>query len=191
MNTAQVKLQPVSVITDDELMLMSSANPQLRFERNADGTLVTMPPTGGISGNRELRAGAYLFSWVESHDLGEAFSSNTGFRLTNSAVRSPDAAFVAKDRLPQGWDEGEDRFLDLAPDLALEIRSKTDSLSRLQAKMQEYIANGVKLGWLIDRQNQQAFVYHSDLSITQYPATAVLSGGDVVPSFTLPLKSLL
>ena len=191
MNTAQVGLQPVSAISDDELMRMSSANPELRFERNADGTLVTMPPTGGISGNRELKAGAYLLAWVESHDLGEAFSSNTGFRLANSAVRSPDAAFVAKDRLPPEWDQGEDRFLDLAPDLAIEIRSKTDSLSQLQAKMQEYIANGARLGWLIDPQNQQAFVYHSDLSITQYPATAILSGEDVVPGFTLPLKSLL
>ena len=108
MNIAQVGLQPVSTISDDELMRISSANPQLRFERNADGTLVTMPPTGGISGNRELKAGAYLLAWVESHDLGEAFSSNTGFRLANSAVKSPDAAFVAKDRLPQGWDQGED-----------------------------------------------------------------------------------
>ena len=191
MNTAQVKLQPVSVITDDELMRISSANPELQFERNADGTLVIMPPTGGISSNRELKAGAYLLAWVESHDLGEVFSSSGGFRLANSAVRSPDAAFVAKERLLQGWDQGEDRFLDLAPDLAIEIRSKTDSLSQLQAKMQEYIANGVKLGWLIDRQNQQAFVYRSDLSITQYPATAILSGEDVVLGFTLPLKSLL
>ncbi|MBW4663184.1 MAG: Uma2 family endonuclease [Chroococcus sp. CMT-3BRIN-NPC107] len=172
-------------------MLISSANPELQFERNADGTLVIMPPTGGISSNRELKAGAYLLTWVESNNLGEVFSSSAGFRLANSALRSPDAAFVAKDRLPKGWDEGEDRFLDLAPDLAIEIRSKTDSLSQLQAKMQEYIANGVKLAWLIDRQNQQAFVYRSDLSITQYPATAILSGEDVVPGFTLPLKSLL
>jgi Uma2 family endonuclease len=190
-NTAQVGLQPISALSDDELMLISSANPELQFERNADGTLVIMPPTGGISSNRELKAGAYLLTWVESNNLGEVFSSSAGFRLANSALRSPDAAFVAKDRLPKGWDEGEDRFLDLAPDLAIEIRSKTDSLSQLQAKMQEYIANGVKLAWLIDRQNQQAFVYRSDLSITQYPATAILSGEDVVPGFTLPLKSLL
>ena len=191
MASTQVELQPISVITDDELMRISSANPELRFERNADGTLVTMPPTGGISGNRELKAGAYLLAWVETHDLGEAFSSNTGFRLANSAVKSPDAAFVAKGRLPQDWRQREDRFLDLAPDFAIEIRSKTDSLSGLQAKMQEYIANGVKLGWLIDPQSQQAFVYRSDLSVTQYPATAVLSGEDVVPGFTLALKSLL
>jgi Uma2 family endonuclease len=188
MNTG---LQPISVITDDELMLISSANPELQFERDADGKLVVMPLSGTITGNIEAKAGAYLFAWVESHDLGEVFSSSAGFILANSAVRSPDAAFVAKGRLPQGWDEGEDRFLNLAPDFAIEIRSKTDSLSGLQAKMQEYIANGVKLGWLIDRQNQQAFVYRRDLSITQYPATAVLSGEDVVPGFTLALKSLL
>lgn len=183
--------QPVSAISDDELMRISSANPQLRFERNADGTLVTMPLNGAISSNREAKVGAYLLIWVENHDLGEVFGCSAGFRLANSAVKSPDAAFVAKGSLPEDWNQGEDRFLDLAPDFAIEIRSKTDSLSQLQAKMQEYIANGVKLGWLIDPQNQQAFVYRSDLSITQYPATAILSGEDVVPGFTLPLKSLL
>jgi Uma2 family endonuclease len=180
-------------------MLMSSKNPELRFERNADGTLVTMPPTGAISGNREAKAGAYLLTWVESHDLGEVFGPSTGFKLTNNAVRAPDAAFVSKERLPADWEDREDGFLDLAPDFVIEIRSKTDSLKELKAKMEEYIANGVRLGWLIDsrsetlreRQNQQALVYRIDGSITQYPATAILSGEDVVPGFTLPLKSLL
>lgn len=191
MNSKQTKVQSFYTVTDEELMLMSSQNPELRFERNADGTLETMPPTGGISGNREIKAGAYLLNWVESHDLGEVFSSSTGFRLPNTAVRSPDAAFVAKGRLPEGWDEQEDKFINLAPDFVIEIRSKNDSLEKLKAKMEEYIANGVKLGWLIDRQNQQALVYRADGSITQYPATAILSGEDVVVGFTLPLARLL
>ena len=180
-----------AAVTDEELMQMSSQNPELRFERNADGTIITMTPTGGISGNRELKAGAFLLTWVESQDLGEVFSPSTGFKLANTAVKSPDAAFVAKGRLPEGWDEGEDQFLNLAPDFVIEIRSKTDSLETLKAKMQEYIANGVRLGWLIDRKNQQALVYRADGTITQYPATATLSGEDVVPGFTLALKSLL
>lgn len=180
-----------AAVTDEELMQISSQNPELRFERNADGTIVTMPPTGGISGNRELKAGAFLLTWVESQDLGEVFGSSTGFKLANTAVKSPDAAFVAKGRLPEGWDEGEDQFLNLAPDFVIEIRSKTDSLETLKAKMQEYIANGVRLGWLIDRKNQQALVYRADGTITQYPATATLSGEEVVPGFTLALKSLL
>lgn len=181
---------PVS-LTDEELMRISAMNPQLRFERNADGSLITMAPTGGISSNREIKAGAYLLIWVETHDLGEVFSSSGGFRLPNGAVRAPDAAFVAKGRLSATWDHGEDEFLPLAPDFVIEIRSKSDSLEALKEKMQEYIENGVRLGWLIDRRNQQAWVYRSDRSVTQYPATATLTGEDVVPGFQLALKSLL
>ncbi len=191
MTSEKITVQSLYTVTDEELMLMSSQNPELRFERNANGTLETMPPTGGISGNREIKAGAYLLNWVESQDLGEVFSSSTGFRLANTAVRSPDVAFVAKGRLPEGWDQEEDKFINLAPNFVIEIRSKNDSLTKLKAKMEEYISNGVQLGWLIDSKNQQALVYRRDGSITQYPATAILSGEDVVPGFTLPLRKLL
>lgn len=178
-------------ITDEELMQMSSKNPELRFERNADGGLVTMPPTGGISGNREAKAVSYLLVYVESNDLGEVFSPSTGFRLANTAVRSPDAAFVAKGRLSEDWDQQEDKFISVVPDFVIEIRSKTDSLEALKAKMQEYIENGVRLGWLIDCKNKTAFVYRADGSITQYPESATLSGEEVVPGFSLALKVLL
>ncbi|MEH2433399.1 MAG: Uma2 family endonuclease [Nostoc sp.] len=191
MTSEKITVQSLYTVTDEELMLMSSQNRELRFERNANGTLETMPPTGGISGNREIKAGAYLLNWVESQDLGEVFSSSTGFRLANTAVRSPDVAFVAKGRLPEGWDQEEDKFINLAPNFVIEIRSKNDSLTKLKAKMEEYISNGVQLGWLIDSKNQQALVYRRDGSITQYPATAILSGEDVVPGFTLPLRKLL
>jgi Uma2 family endonuclease len=178
-------------ITDDELLRVSSENPELRFERDADGTLITMPPIGSISSNREVKAITRLAIWVEDNDLGEVFSSSGGFKLPNSAVRSPDAAFVAKDRLPAGWQDTEDEFLNLAPDFVIEIRSKTDSLTKLQRKMEEYRDNGVKLGWLIDRQNKRAFVYRRDGTVTCYPATATLSGEDVVPGFALALEILL
>lgn len=191
MNSEKLKARSLYTLTDEELLLMSSQNPELRFERNGDGTLETMPPTGGISGNREAKASAYLLIWVESQDLGEVFSSSTGFRLPSTAVRSPDAAFVARGRLPENWDEQEDEFINLAPDFVIESRSKNDSLEKLKAKMEEYITNGVRLGWLIDRKNQQALVYRQDGTVTQYPATAILSGEDVVPGFTLPLKKLL
>ncbi|MEH2076138.1 MAG: Uma2 family endonuclease [Nostoc sp.] len=191
MTSEKITVQSLYTVTDEELMLMSSQNSELRFERNPNGTLETMPPTGGISGNREIKAGAYLLNWVESQDLGEVFSSSTGFRLANTAVRSPDAAFVAKGRLPEGWDQQEDKFINLPPDFVIEIRSKNDSLAKLKAKMEEYITNGVQLGWLIDSKNQQAFVYRRDGSITQYPSTAILSGEDVVPGFNLLLTKLL
>ncbi|MEH2192616.1 MAG: Uma2 family endonuclease [Nostoc sp.] len=191
MTSEKITVQSLYTVTDEELILMSSQNSELRFERNANGTLETMPPTGGISGNREIKAGAYLLNWVESQNLGEVFSSSTGFRLANTAVRSPDAAFIAKGRLPEDWDQQDDKFINLAPDFVIEIRSKNDSLTKLKAKMEEYISNGVQLGWLIDSKNQQAFVYRRDDSITQYPATAILSGEDIVPGFNLLLTKLL
>lgn len=184
-------IQISTVITDAKLLQMSLKNPELRFERNADGTLITMTPIGSISGNREAKAIAYLLHWVETNKLGEVFSSSTGFKLPNSAIRSPDVAFVATNCLPQGWKEKEDQFLNLAPDFIIEIRSKSDSLSQLKEKMEEYRDNGVKLGWLIDPHNQQAFVYRQDGSITQYPSVAILSGEEVVQGFTLALNVLL
>ena len=163
-------ISSLSRITDEELMLLSSQNSQLRFERNANGTLETMAPTGGISSNREAKAISYLLTWVESNELGEVFSSSGGFKLANGAVRSADAAFVAKGRLSERWDEGEDAFFNLAPDFVIEIRYQNDSLKKLQEKMEEYIANGVRLGWLIDRKNKQAYVYRADNSITKIRA---------------------
>jgi Uma2 family endonuclease len=184
-------LGTIAAVTDEELMRLSAMNPQLRFERNANGSLVTMSPTGGISGNREVKAGSRLLVWVEDRDLGDVFSSSTGFKLPNGAVRSPDAAFVAKGRLAVGWDEGEDEYVPLAPDFVIEIRSKNDSLTGLKEKMVEYVAQGVRLGWLIDRKNRTAYVYRSDGSVTQVLESALLLGEDVVPGFTLALKVLL
>jgi Uma2 family endonuclease len=185
------RVSALDILTDEALMQLSAKNPELRFERNADGSLVTMAPTGGISGNREAKVGARLLVWVEDHDLGEVFSSSCGFKLPNGAVRSPDAAFVAKGRLPEDWDQREDEYLPLAPDFVIEIRSKNDSLTGLQEKMREYMAQGVRLGWLIDRKNRTAYVYRSDGSVTQYPEAAMLSGEDVVPGFGLALKVVL
>ena len=183
--------EPFIEITDDDLMQLSSDIPELRFERNADGSLIAMSPRGGISGNRIAAACAHLWAWVEQKELGEVFSPNAGFRLPNTAIRSPATSFIAKHRLSADWDQQEDQILPLAPDFVIEIRSTTDSLEGLKEKMQEYIENGVRLGWLIDRKNKTAFVYRADGSITQYPETATLSGEDVVPGFTLALNVLL
>lgn len=188
-----------AALTEEELMRMSLENPELRFERKPDGTLIPIPSTGGISGNREAKAVAYLLNWVETHDLGDVFGSGTGFILGCDTVQNsklvtslmPDAAFVAKGRLPEAWDQGEDTFINLAPDFVIEICSKTDDLEASKAKMQESVSYGVQLGWLIDHQNEQALVYRADGLISQYPATAILSGEDVVPGFKLALKYLL
>ena len=177
-------------VTDEELMLMSSKNPELRFERNADGTIITMAPTGGISSNREAKAITYLTIWVEDHDLGEVFSSSGGFRLPNGAVRAPDAAFVAKGRLADNWDEEDDKFLPLAPDFVIEIRSKSDSLEVLQDKMQEYIDNGAILGLLINRQNRTVQTYRPDRPSELLNDPETVSCDPELPGFTLQMTRI-
>ena len=180
----------LAALTEEELMQISLQNPELRFERKVDGTLVILPPTGGISGNREAKAVAYLLNWVESQDLGEVFGPSTGFKLENGAVRAPDAAFVAKGRLPEGWDEKEDEFLNLVPDFVIEIRSKSDSLETLKAKMEEYIAHGVRLGWLIDRKNRKVYIYrpNQEPEILDNPET--VSGDPELPGFVLRMAKI-
>ncbi len=178
-------------ISDTELMRLSAMHSELRLERNADGSLVAAPPRGWISGNCESRAISRLMVWVEDHGLGEAFSSSSGFRLPNGAVRSPDTAFIAKARLPEAWDQQQDEYIDIVPDFVIETRSQNNSLTKLKEKMQEYIEQGVQLGWLVDRKNKAGHVYRADGSVTQYPEAAVVSSEVVVPGFELGLKTLL
>lgn len=181
----------IRAISEEELMRLSAMNPELRFERNGDGGLVAAPPRGWVLGNREAKAISRLMVWVEDHDLGEVFGSSSGFRLPNGAVRSPDTAFIAKARLPEAWDQQQDEYIDIVPDFVIEIRSQNDSLTILKEKMQEYIEQGVQLGWLVDRNNKAGYVYRADGSVTQYPATVVLSGDEVVPGFEFKLSVLL
>lgn len=114
-----------------------------------------------------------------------------GFTLPNGADRSPDASWVKKERWDALTPEQKESFAPLYPDFVVELRSKTDSLKKLQEKMQEYIDNGAKLGWLIDRQNRRVEIYRPDrkVEILQNPAT--LSGEDVLPGFVLDLAEIM
>jgi Uma2 family endonuclease len=124
--------------------------------------------------------------WNEQAGLGEVFDSSGGFTLPNGAVRSPDVTWIEKSKL-----EGispDIAFPEVVPDFVIELRSKSDSLKTLRAKMEEYRSNGVRLGWLINPQQQQVEIYRlgQDVEILQSPT--ILSGEDVLPGFTLDLS---
>jgi len=178
-------------LTDEQFWQLCQNNRDLRFERNASGDLIIMPPTGSETGNRNIDLSYQLQGWSRQNNLGLAFDSSTGFKLPNGANRSPDAAWVKKER----WDaltEGEkEKFAPLCPDFVVELRSKTDDLEKLQAKMQEYIENGAKLGWLLDRQNQRVEIYRPNQAVEIISSPASLSGEDILPGFVLDLKNIL
>jgi Uma2 family endonuclease len=188
MDTITLDIKHVE-LTDEQFFNLCLANRDLRFERSATGELLIMAPTGWKTGNWSGRITQQLFNWVDSNNLGIAFDSSTGVKLPNGADRSPDASWVRWEKL-EALNPDPTKFLPLAPDFVVELRSTTDTLKTLQNKMQEYIDNGVQLGWLIDPKNRRVEIYRSgrDVEILESPIS--LSGEDILPGFLLSLAPL-
>lgn len=179
-------------VTPEQFAALAAANRDLKLERTATGELIVNPPTGGESGKRNLSISGQLSNWFEAHDtLGEAFDSSTGFELPNGANRSPDASWVRKERWEALTLEQREGFVPLYPDFVIELRSKTDSLTGLRAKMQEYMESGTQLGWLIDPPNKQVEVYRAGQTVEVLENPSMLSGETILPGFTLTLKRIL
>ena len=148
-----------------------------------------MSPVGGDSGNQEIELGADLVIWNRQTKLGKVFSSSTIFRLPNGGDRSPDAAWIELSRWEALTSEQRRKFPPIAPDFVIELRSPTDSLKTLQAKMQEYLESGVRLGWLFNPKDQQVEIYQLGKAKETYSLPTTLSGKDVLPGFTLRVGS--
>ncbi len=146
-----LKLGPALRLTESQMLELCALNDALRIELNAKGELELLPPTGMTSGNRNANIVIELGIWARADGRGEVFDSNTGYTLPNGAVRSPNASWILKSRLAQIPDAEKRRFARIVPDFVIELRSESDRLSGLQAKLEEYLANGVRLGWLLTR----------------------------------------
>jgi Uma2 family endonuclease len=168
---------------------LCETNRELQLELSSTGELIILAPTAWGSSKRNFKLGGQIYIWNEQTQLGEAFDSSGGFVLANGAQRSPDVSWVEKSRI-EAINPDPNKFLPLAPDFLIELRSATDSLPKLQEKMREYQANGVRLGWLIDPQNQRVEIYRpsEDVEILQSPTQ--LSGEKVLPGFTLDLTAI-
>ncbi|MBW4563119.1 MAG: Uma2 family endonuclease [Mojavia pulchra JT2-VF2] len=190
MNALILNLHPTIELTDEQFFQICQNNRDLRLELTAEGELIIMPPTGWESGNRNSRLTQRLGNWADADGTGLTFDSSTGFKLPNGANRSPDASWVNRERLT-ALNPDPAKFLPMAPDFVAELRSATDSLEILQRKMQEYIANGVRLGWLIDPQNQRVEIYRIGREVEVLQSPTSLSGEDVLPGFVLDLAQIL
>jgi Uma2 family endonuclease len=190
MNTLTLNLQPVIKLTDEQFEQLATANRDLQLELTAKGELVIMPPTGGETGERNLEIEGQLWYWNRQTKLGKAFNSSTGFKLPNGATRSPDAAWIIQGR----WDtltlQERKKFPPLCPDFVVELLSETDEWTEGQAKMQEYLENGIRLGWLIDPKTKQVAIYRRDRDVEVLESPTTLSGEDVLPGFALNLQHI-
>ena len=190
MNAITINLDSIIKMTDEQFYQLCSQNRDVRFERNAQGELIIMPPTGGGTGKRNFDINLQLGKWSEKNQQGVCFDSSTGFKLPNGADRSPDAAWIPLEKWNNLTPEQQEKFIPLCPDFVIELRSPSDDLNKLQKKMQEYIDNGTRLGWLINRQNRQVEVYRQGQAKEILNNPDSLSGEDVLPEFILNLASI-
>jgi len=183
-------LHPVINLTDEQFFEFCQINRDLRIERAATGEILVMPPTGSETGNRNARLIVQLGIWAERDGTGIYFDSSTGFTLPNGAKVSPDAAWVKLERWNALTPEQQKKFAPICPDFVVELRSASDNLAPLKTKMQEYIDNGTLLGFLIDRQNQQVYIYRPGVAVECLAHPATVSGDSVLPGFVLDLSKI-
>ena len=179
-------------VTPEQFTALAAANRDLRLERTSQGELIVNPPASWETGKRNLSLTGQLYRWYEANEtLGEAFDSSAGFTLPNSAIRSPDASWVSRDRWEALTPEDKTTFPKICPDFVVELRSKSDKLPPLQEKMREYLENGAKLGWLIDPQSSRVEIYQTGKETEILENPTQLSGEPVLPSFILNLTRIL
>ena len=181
-----LRTRPAFDLDDEQFFEFCRLNDELRIERSADGDIEVMPPTGGTTGSSNAVLNMMITAWALENGTGVSFDSSTGFKLPNGATRSPDASWVEGSRLADLTNHQASRFLPLCPDFVVELLSPSDRLTTIQAKMEEYIANGARLGWLLDPDTRRAYVYRPDADVEATGADE-LSGEGVLPGFTLRL----
>ncbi|MEH2376938.1 Uma2 family endonuclease [Nostoc sp.] len=190
MTALTLNLNSVIKLTREQFYQLCEENPDLKLERNAQGELIIMPPTGGETGRSNVNLILQVASWNEQNQLGQVFDSSTGFTFPSGADRSPDVSWVEKSRWDALTKEQKEKFIPLCPDFVIELLSPNDSLKKTQNKMQEYIENGCRLGWLINRKKQEVEIYRQgqEMEVLELPQT--LSGENILPAFVLNLQRI-
>ena len=190
MTAITVNFNSIINISDEQFDRLCIHNPDLKFERNADGKIIIMPPTGGETGKRNTDLIVQLGIWNRQTKLGEVFDSSTGYKLPSGANRPPDVSWIRQDRWDSLTSEQKQKFIPLAPDFVLELMSPNDYLINTQVKMKEYLDNGVKLGWLINPEAKQVEIYRLGQDVESLNSPQSLSGEDILPGFTLDLANI-
>jgi Uma2 family endonuclease len=187
-------MKPVTIemnsvnLTDEQFFQLCIKNRNFRFERNSQGDLVIMSPTGGETSNRNIEIAYQLQAWNRKTKLGIAFDSSGGFKLPKGGDRSPDASWIPLAKWNSLTPEQQRRFLPLCPDFLIELLSATDSLKDTRKKMLEYMSNGCKLAWLINRKDKKVEIYREgkEVEILDHPVS--LSGENILPEFVLEME---
>ena len=185
-----VNLPGSESMTTEQFYEFCQVNRDLRIERTANGEVIVMPPAFADIGNRNGKIFQQVANWADRDSTGETFDSSAGFTLPNGAMRSPDVSWIKIERWNALTEQQKASFAPICPDFVIELRSKSDTLKGLQAKMQEYIDNGALLGWLIDRQNQKVYIYRPNLEVEILENPELVSSELELPGFMLQMAKI-
>ncbi len=185
-----IRLDPVIELTEDQFAHFCAMNREIRIERTASGELELMSPTHSDTGIRNADITAQLGYWSRRDGTGIVFDSSTGFRLPNGAMRSPDSSWILKSLLAELSDEERRGFFAICPYFVIELRSYTDSLRALLDKMDEYMENGARLGWLLDPRDRRVYIYRPDASVDVLENPDTLSADPELSGFALDMGNI-
>jgi len=183
-------IEPDSLMDDDRYFDFCQQNPKLRIERTAEGKIVIMPPVGWESNDQEFQVGLQLGNWAEKDGRGRACGPTAEFMLPNGAGRAPDASWVSYSQLRKLTEDERSKFPHLCPEFVIEVRSPSDPMKALKAKMQEWIDNGVQLAWLIDGRSRTVTIYRPVREPQELADPAVVAGEGPVRGFRLKLSKV-
>jgi len=189
----KLRFRPGLRLSNKTFWKLCQANPELDLERSAEEELIILPPTGADSDRRNVSITAQLWNWNQTTGLGVAFGPSAGFTLPDTSIRGPDAAWISRERWDALSPEDQKRFAHICPEFVVELRSINDSKTNLRDKMRIYLANGARLGWLIDPvgKSKTVEIYRPDRPVETLKRPETLSGEEVLPGFTLDLKGIL
>lgn len=185
-----LQISPVWEMSADSFFDFCQLNSHLRIERTATGKLIIMSPAGSETGNRNFKLIQQLANWTDRDGSGIGFDSSAGFTLPNGSTRSPDASWIKLTKWNSLSAQQKTKFAPICPDFVVELRSPSDNLKMLQDKMQEYINNGVSLGWLIDRTTRQVYIYTPDSEVKSLDNPQTITGEPILSGFVLDLAKI-
>jgi Uma2 family endonuclease len=178
-------------MNNDDFFYFCQQHRDLRIEMDKFGEIIIMSPTGSETGGINFDLLADFAIWVRKDGSGKGFDSSTGFILPNGAKRSPDLSWIKLEKWHAIPAEQRKKFAPICPDFVVELRSESDALSKLQAKMEEYIENGAVLGWLIDVKDKKVYVYQANASLQLLENPTEISGEPLLKGFVLQMQRIL
>ena len=169
--------------TDAQIYLLSAENKGFRIERNKEGLLSIMSPTHSKTGFFNSELNFQLALWTKKTKLGYCFDSNTGFRLPDGSLLSPDVSFVRKEKWQALSEKEKSGFAPICPNFVIELKSDTDILRDLQAKMEDWLQNGCEMVWLIDIKKENVHIYQQNKEIEMLSFSEKIIYDSILPNF--------